>query len=152
MIFVGTMIHSMACCFQILVKVGYLIYLPYYVQQMSKVYQVPLIAQHICSVTTSTVKVSTSEIEIFLTASQLSGIDPLEIGVCVIETLRGKDEDFNPDNLEWISLAYNYVDDSKLVMLALLRSVLLIARTHLPAGKTDNLKNYFRKVITTHGS
>ena len=131
---------------QILVKVGYLIYLPFYVQQMSKEYQVPLIAQHICSVTSRTTRVSSSDIEIFLSSSQLSGIDPLEIGVGVIENLRERDEEFSPENLEWISLAYNYVEDPKLVMLALLRAVILIARSNFQKGRTDKLKSYFKVV------
>ena len=132
--------------FQILVRVGYLIYLPFYVQQMSKEYQVPLIAQHICSVTSRTTKVSSSDIDIFLSSSQMSGIDPLEIGVGVIENLRARDEEFSPENLEWISLAYNYVEDPKLVMLALLRAVIHIARSSFQAGRIDKLKSYFKVV------
>ncbi|CAG7838056.1 unnamed protein product [Allacma fusca] len=138
--------HFVELYTEILVKVGYLIYLPFYVRQMSKEYQVPIIVQHISSITTRTAKASTSDIELFLSTAQLNGIDPLEIGEGVIESLRAQDEDFNAENLEWISLSSNYVEDSKLVMLALLRAVIHIARAHIRSGHTDKLKSYFKAI------
>jgi hypothetical protein len=141
---VPTTVKLCSYLFQVLAKSDKLIYIPYYVQQLSASRQIPAITEQI----DPSVETKRDSIEFFLRAAQINNLDILNVGIAIVEKLRTEQEDFDAEGLYWITCCYNMMEDSDSseVMLAYLRYTLIITRKFLILGNIKKSRQLIREV------